>query len=249
MHSSLAKLKSRPLPPIEKLCVACGVGDLETVSTMVIQQPGLSQGRNRHGVTALIMAVQHGHVKVVHWLLTMAHADPNQGTAWNNYPIHIAVWTGNIEMIDLLRSNGADLEKQSTDGRTALHFAATRSDLQTIVHVLFWARANPDATTVTGDTALHMASEQGSCAMVELLRRADASFNLENCHGLTPWNVAKSLGKASVLVFLEILGARPATYKPCCVQEVIQNESDGGHLSAVDNGSVPELMIQQAFLG
>ena len=47
-------------------------------------------------------------------------------------PLHLAAWYGNVEMLQLLIDNGAELDAVNSDGNTALHFAAFNGQVKVI---------------------------------------------------------------------------------------------------------------------
>ncbi|XP_046983137.1 ankyrin repeat and protein kinase domain-containing protein 1-like [Schistocerca americana] len=84
-----------------------------------------------------------------------------------------------------LLAAGADVgARAGLEGRTALHWAARKGDVEA-VRLLLEAGAAVDAREIKGKqrTPLHLAAEQGGAAVVRLLLRATADPNARDCRG------------------------------------------------------------------
>ena len=88
--------------------------------------------------------------------------------------LHKAAWAGDIATIQALLAAGADVNMQTTRGRTALHFAAWNGHTTTI-QALLTAGANVDAYDLWSRTALHKAARNGHTATVQALLVAGAN--------------------------------------------------------------------------
>src|SRR5688572_5682175 len=88
-----------------------------------------------------------------------------------------AAMKGNQVLVQSLLKQKVDVNASQGDGNTALHWAAYRDDVE-MARSLIQAGANLKANTRLGDvTPLHLASANGSAAMIELLLKAGAEVN------------------------------------------------------------------------
>eukprot|EP00164_Ancoracysta_twista_P005271 GFYU01007213.1.p1 GENE.GFYU01007213.1~~GFYU01007213.1.p1 ORF type:complete len:297 (+),score=57.57 GFYU01007213.1:135-1025(+) len=75
------------------------------------------------GKTPLLLAVEENCVEAAKLLLE-AGASPHIPTkSVKRYPLHIAIQTGNINLIELLMDYGADADARNADGQTCLEIA------------------------------------------------------------------------------------------------------------------------------
>ena len=81
-----------------------------------------------------------------------------------------------VQAVQALLKQGADVNAPQGDGGTALHWAVHRDDLAT-ADVLIRAHANVNAANDLGTTPLFLACENGNGAMVEKLLAAGANPN------------------------------------------------------------------------
>ncbi|XP_075104124.1 uncharacterized protein LOC107778106 isoform X1 [Nicotiana tabacum] len=84
--------------------------------------------RNEDVRSLLHVAVSSAHAQVVKIL---AAADPsasgiNSGDEEGWVPLHSATSSGNVEIVEILLSRGADVNLKNDGGRTALHYAASK---------------------------------------------------------------------------------------------------------------------------
>jgi ankyrin repeat protein len=93
------------------------------------------------------------------------------------------------------------------DGMTALHWAATKNDVD-LAKVLLYAGANLKATTrIGGYTPLLIASKSGNTAMIETLIGAGADPNSATTNGTTALMFAAQAGNAGAVKALVTHGA------------------------------------------
>jgi ankyrin repeat protein len=106
-----------------------------------------------------------------------------------------AVVGNTIEVLELLISHGADLDKTETSSnKTALHIAATL-DRAKIIELLLENGANPDPPG--NKKPLHFASEIHKVKSAQALLNGGADPNAQTEAGKTPLMYAVSLGKTS----------------------------------------------------
>jgi ankyrin repeat protein len=106
-------------------------------------------------------------------------------------PVADAAMNGDLERVEALIRQGADLDAAQGDGMTALHWAAEEGRVD-IAHALIAAGANVSVTTRMGDyTPLHIAARGGSAAIVAALLEAGADPGVKtSTGGSTPLHFA-----------------------------------------------------------
>ncbi|KAL6845403.1 hypothetical protein ACP4OV_024898 [Aristida adscensionis] len=130
--------------------------------------------------TPLISAVLHENVAVLRYLLDCG-ANPDKVDNEGRCPLHIAVGTGNCEMVKLLLAKGAYIDPLSNDG-TPLHVAAGKGKAGAM-KILLDHDADCNKTYVKrgvdGMTPLWTAMNAKSLECVKLLVDAGADVNLD----------------------------------------------------------------------
>lgn len=120
--------------------------------------------------------------------------------------IMIGAWEGNIAMMDLFVSRGADINKANSLGEQALQHAAWRGHLP----VVRWlvergARVNREGQEWA---AIHYAAFAGHSDVVNYLLERGADVNARSTNGSTPLMMAAREGKESIAKALLAAGAR-----------------------------------------
>ncbi|HJS75471.1 MAG TPA: ankyrin repeat domain-containing protein [Vicinamibacteria bacterium] len=115
---------------------------------------------------------------------------------------------GDVVRVQELLRNGADVNTAQGDGMTALHWAASRGNLE-LAEVLLYSGANVGAGTRIGRyTPLHLASRGGYTDVVEALLRAKADPGARTTNsGVTPLHLAAASGSVDVVRALLPAGA------------------------------------------
>ncbi len=111
--------------------------------------------------------------------------------------LHIAAVNGNHEAIEVLVSNGADVNI-AIDGteEAPLHWAAAMGKLKA-VRSLLQRGADIQAKNIGGYTALHLATMNKCFEIVELLLSLGAEVNAVDNHGHTAWDSASGIIRIS----------------------------------------------------
>lgn len=165
----------------------------------------LKNGAKEDGWTALLLAADGGHEKVVALLLqadeAVNKADENGETA-----LHQAAGKGHEKLVELLLRTGADVDKASKNGWTALHGAAGGRH-EKIVELLLQAGADVNKSSEGGWTALHQAATNRQAEVVRLLLQASADVNKASEGGETALHRAAEGGHEKVVELLLQAGA------------------------------------------
>lgn len=146
--------------------------------------------RDRHGRTALHMAVRYGSTVAVRALLGAGAEvdvrDEDGGTA-----LHAAVALGSTATVRALLDGGADVDTRTKDGETALHAAVALGSTGT-VQTLLAAGADANARMKNGVTALHLAAALGAVERVRLLLDAGAYMEARATRQRLPFHFAET---------------------------------------------------------
>jgi cytohesin len=110
------------------------------------------------GETALFVATQKGHARVVD-LLLQAGADPNQRDALTRTPLHVAARRGHAALIKRLIAAGGDPNQRDLIwGRRALHYAAAAGCVEVFEALSRVAGIDAQATDDDGRTPADLAA-------------------------------------------------------------------------------------------
>ncbi|XP_066274604.1 B-cell lymphoma 3 protein homolog [Branchiostoma lanceolatum] len=157
--------------------------------------------QDRNGQTAVHLACQRASMTCLHTLITCTKHQLDLDI--RNYegltPLHIAVNTGNKDVVTFLVESGADVEAtDGKSGRTAL-FYAVEGNQEDIVEYLLRAGAKVNSQCYAGNTPLHTASGRGQQGMVKMLIKHGADIGVKNCHNDTPLAVVNSKAISQML--------------------------------------------------
>lgn len=75
---------------------------------------------------------QQPHLPVLPFLLSQGRCDVNVKNNRNQSPLHLAVIQGHVGMVQLLVSQGSDVNAEDEDGDTAMHIALERQQLMAL---------------------------------------------------------------------------------------------------------------------
>ncbi len=166
--------------------------------------------RYQAGSTILVAAVDFGVVKTAARILGMGFPVNERAATPLMYALHTAVsgplmykdgWgaftrnTTQLEMVDILLRNGADVSLENRFGQTALHIAATKS-LGVLLAVLD-KKPNVNAQDIDGETPLHRAIlSMYPRQIVEILLSYGARVDIPDHQGRTPLDVARGFSQA-----------------------------------------------------
>jgi ankyrin repeat protein len=138
----------------------------------------------------LHIATWNGHLTTCKYILNKWNVVHNPCTNDNYAAVHLAAWNGDVNLIQLLHSHGADLNMTTVHGWTPLHLAAWTGNSET-AKFLIDNHANNHSTSFDNFwTALHLASWKGHLTILINLMHAGADINAVNINGVTPLQLA-----------------------------------------------------------
>ncbi len=113
-----------------------------------------------------------------------------------------AAQQGDADAVRALLKQAADVNAAQADGMTALHWAATRDQVD-LAQMLLYAGANVKATTrINAYTPLILAAKNGNRAVIDPLLKAGADVNARTSNGTTALMFAAASGNAEALTIL-----------------------------------------------
>ena len=163
---------------------AAAEGDLETVRSLLADDPGLLDSRNARNETALHGAAMGGHADLVAFFLDSGipvDIGDNEGsTALDCVAIY-----GYPDLARSLIERGADINHSDDLGMAPLHFACYNGNAA-IAALLLERGADVHATNRNGATPLHGAAFGGHVGCATLLLEHGAEVNKRTVGGFTP---------------------------------------------------------------
>ncbi|XP_013881366.1 receptor-interacting serine/threonine-protein kinase 4 [Austrofundulus limnaeus] len=178
----------------------------EAMTRLLLDRGAAINETDGQGRTPAHVACQHGQENVIRVLLSRSADVQIKGK--NNWtPLHFAAWQGHLGIVKLLvKQAGADVDGQTTDGRTPLHLASQRGQYR-VARILIELGADVHMTSAGFNTALHVAAETGHTSTSRLLIKHKAGLNARNAHGLTPLHLASQQGHLATVKMLIAEGA------------------------------------------
>jgi len=188
---------------------ACREGQAARVDALLAANPKLANLRDPDDRLPLHWAVSYNSLSIVQTLVQMKSFDPDatDGSGWT--PLMMACSRKDAEQIvDLLLSKDADVNAKNNNGQTALHFCASKINLD-IARILL--AQNPPASARIkdrrGQLPLHRAAAVGSVPMMKALLDAKSPLDATDLDGMTALHHAMSEGHGDAALLLLTRGA------------------------------------------
>ncbi|XP_053775535.1 85/88 kDa calcium-independent phospholipase A2 isoform X1 [Desmodus rotundus] len=122
---------------------------------------------------------------------------------------HLAVELGIRECFHHSRIISCANSRENEEGCTPLHLACRKGDVEILVELVQYCRAQMDVTDNNGETAFHYAVQGDNSQVLQLLgKNASAGLNQVNNQGLTPLHLACQMGKQEMVHVLLLYSAR-----------------------------------------
>ncbi|HEY1338937.1 MAG TPA: ankyrin repeat domain-containing protein [Bryobacteraceae bacterium] len=132
---------------------ACALGRLDRVTSLLREDQSLAAADSPDGFSALGLAVFFGHVEIA-LLLVERGADVNRASrnSFHVTPLHSAVESGKLELLDLLLTHGAKPDPEESFGATPLKCAQVRGNDEMVKRLLA-AGADPERARAGAEQA------------------------------------------------------------------------------------------------
>lgn len=166
----------------------------------------LSAGANmyvedEHGYNVLMKACLLGSVHCVN-VLVKAGVNVNKGSGQLT-PLTLACDSKNLEILDILIRNGADINYSNANGFNALHMACMDSEALEIVEYLLQAGIEKDKQSIKESwTPLLVACSHNFSAAVHALITAGANKTATDVDGMNGLHIACALGYKDIVEIL-----------------------------------------------
>ncbi|QYT04792.1 ANK_REP_REGION domain-containing protein [Trichoderma simmonsii] len=158
---------------------------------------------------ALLAAIKVGNKAVAEIILTLkssgieanesATDEESQTRSYPSSLLHLAVASGNVDLLSMLVSENLPIDLTDGKKRTPLHLASMLS-YQSMVRHLISTKIDVNAIDIFGRTALHYAALMGHLEIVrELLLQEDMEINMEDLAGDTPLLLATKMRQREVV--------------------------------------------------
>jgi len=152
----------------DSLLVAAENGDAKTVDAL-LRQGASADARGSKGLeqfTALHYAACRGHLFVAERLIRAGGATVDATNKDAETPLHLAVYGGFLNIVELLLDSGANVHAQNGYSETPLFYAA-RQGYGALTRLLMRRGANPDHKSRFGDTATDDCSDHRVKLIIE----------------------------------------------------------------------------------
>ena len=191
---------------LDRLILEAAQSDYVNIIDLLINSGADINATSETGAIPLILAAASGKLKTLQFILQRGGKviDIDARGPEGRTALHAAAIEGHVDVIELLLTNGADINAESETGATPLVLAAENGKLETLQFILQHKDkiANIEAKGVGGGTALHVAAREGHVDIIELLFTNGADINAESETGATPLVLAAENGKIEALQFI-----------------------------------------------
>ncbi len=154
-------------------------------------------------------------------------------TAHSQSAIADAAMQSNIDLVERLIRDGANVNSIQSDGSTALHWASYNADAE-MADILIKAGADPSAKTRNGSTPMWLAARRGDPGVITKLLEAGADANEDLPLGRRPLMLAARSGVAEAVQVLLAAGADVNAKESARGTTALMQASDQGHSDVIE---------------
>ncbi|KAF1356721.1 ankyrin repeat-containing domain protein [Delphinella strobiligena] len=186
---------------------ACRDGQINQVEALLNANPKLSSRRDDDDRLPIHWAASYNRLPIVELLAERKDfdIDAQDGAGWTCLMMASSLKDGDA-LVDLLLAKDADPASTTNQGQTALHFAASKSNLDT-VKKLIAHEASTRVKDKRGQLALHRAAAVGNVPMVKLFLENRSPVNATDMDGCTALHHAIAEGHGDTALVLLKAGA------------------------------------------
>ncbi|GAB7350853.1 hypothetical protein MBLNU459_g1382t2 [Dothideomycetes sp. NU459] len=179
------------------------------VEALLNANPKLARRRDDDDRLPVHWATSYNRLPIVEMLSERNDfdVDAQDGSGWTCLMIASSLKDGD-GLVDLLLAKDADPGMLTTNGQTALHFAASKSNLDT-ARKLVASKASARVKDKRGVLALHRAAAVGNVPIVKLLLESRSPVNATDVDGCTALHHAVAEGHGDTALVLLKAGAEP----------------------------------------
>ncbi|KAI5206244.1 putative proteasome regulatory particle subunit [Aureobasidium subglaciale] len=187
---------------------ACRDGQINLAESLLNANPKLANLRDEDERLPIHWATSYNRLPIVELLSERKDFDPDvqDGAGWTPLMIASSLKEGGDQLTTLLLSKSADPSLTTTTGATALHFAASKQNLD-IAKTLLAHKASARVKDKRGQLPLHRAAAVGNVPMVKLLLGARSPVNGSDVDGCTALHHAIAEGHGDTAIVLLKAGA------------------------------------------
>lgn len=182
-------------------------GKTAVVESLLNANPRLAARKDDDDRVAMHWACSYNHLPIVELLVSRNDFDPDvqDGSGWTPLMIAASLPEGDA-LVDLLLNKEADVNAKNYNGQTALHFTASKNNLDT-ARKLVAHKATARVKDKRGQLPLHRAAAVGSVPMVKLLLDNKSPLNATDIAGYTALHHSISEGHGDTALLLLKSGA------------------------------------------
>lgn len=182
-------------------------GRTAAVESLINANSRLATKRDDDERLPIHWAVSYNQMPVVELLVSRTDFDPDvqDASGWTPLMIAASLRDGD-DLVDMLLNKEADVNAKNYSGQTALHFTASKNNLET-ARKLISHGATARVKDKRGQLPLHRAAAIGSVPMVNLMLENKSPLNATDISGLTALHHAISEGHGDTALVLLKAGA------------------------------------------
>jgi hypothetical protein len=216
-----------------KLLEAINLCDLEKIQKTITKKAYLLNYRSTKYLRLPVeLAIENNFIHITKYLLENG-ANPN--IIINDYTkrtlLMQSILDGQLEIITLLLSHGANLDTPDIYGNRALHFAAKAIFGSEIIEILIRHGAKPRLQNILGNTALHIAIKTGSAETMLAILNSDCDLSSTNSKGESALSLVRKKGFPGKNIVIEEMEEqlRCSYIRKAWIATVVRGNIKAGH--------------------
>ncbi|PVZ96611.1 hypothetical protein BB558_007466 [Smittium angustum] len=172
--------------------------DIDTISTLCLENHHILLANSEDGVTALMLACYCSSFKLVKWLCQRKYIDLDTKDSKGNTAMHYAAYTGSTKATEILIIYGANINIPNNDNITPFQIACYHGNPDLVRFMIAVGQFKIDNKDITGKTALMVASYNGKYSVVDILLKKNFRTKSIDKSGWTALMFAIAVGQIAV---------------------------------------------------